>query len=56
MREMYGKELYTTYPEKTSFGLNMLTWKKFWENFKKPEKYSGNGWNGYQDKKLGWHT
>ncbi len=54
MQEMFGKELYIIYQDKTNFGLNMRTWKKFQENFKKLEKSLENGWNGFLDKKLGW--
>ncbi len=56
MPEMFGKEQFIIYPDKISFGSNMLTWNNFQENSKKQGQFSKNGWNGFLEKKHGWLT
>ncbi len=55
MPEMFGKELFIIYQDKINFGLNMHICKKFQENSKKQEIFLEDGWNGFLEKKHGWH-
>ena len=52
---MYGKELPIIYLDRTNFGLNIHIWSKCLENMPKQETSLQDGWNGFLDKKHGWH-